>query len=228
MEMVSWKGANAMEQVMSRISIPQYTIKEELINSVSHGVGALLSLAALPLMIVRAHGPLQTVCAIVFGATMVFLYTVSCIYHALPKDTIAKRVFRIIDHCNVYLLVFGTYVPASLLGVGGPLGWTLFGIVALFTVIGIVFATIDVERYSKVQVVCHLVCGWSFVFGIPQLIANVGYGCAVLVVIGGVAYSIGAALYALGKKRRYMHSVFHMFCLLGTFFHFWAIYAYLL
>ena len=222
------EGRHIMEQVMSRISIPRYTLGEELINSISHGFGALMSVVALVMMLFKASGPLQTICALVFGVTMIVLYSVSCLYHALPPTMPAKKILRVIDHCNVYLLVFGTYVPAALIGVGSTLGWVLFGIVALFTVAGITFAAIDVDRFNKIQVVCHLVCGWSFVAGMPALIANYGVACGMLVVAGGIAYSVGAALYGLGKHRPYMHSVFHFFCLAGTFFHFLAIYGYLL
>lgn len=217
-----------MENVMSRVSVPSYSLGEELINAITHGIGALLSTAALILMVRRAHDTLSLACAWMFGMSMILLYAVSCIYHTLPPASMAKRVLRVIDHCNVYLLVFGTYVPAALLGVGGPLGWTLFGIVALFTVLGIVFSAIDVDKYSKIQVVCHLVSGWSFLAGLPTMAASAGFACAALVVAGGVAYTIGSVLYGLGKNHPYMHSVFHIFCLVGTFLHFWAIYAYLL
>lgn len=224
----SYVGVTAMENAMSRISIPNYSIGEELVNSITHGVGALFSTAALILMVNKAHSALSLTCAWVFGLSMIVLYTVSCVYHALPPTLMGKRVLRVIDHCNVYLLVFGTYVPAALLGVGGPLGWALFGIVALFTILGIVFSAIDVDKYSKIQVACHLVSGWSFLVGLPSLAASAGIICAVLVVAGGVCYTIGSVLYGLGKNRPYMHSVFHVFCLAGTFLHFLAIYAYLL
>lgn len=217
-----------MEQVMSRVSIPRYSVEEELLNSISHGIGAVLSVAALVLMVVKASSPLAVVCASVFGATMILLYTMSCLYHALPATSRAKRVVRVLDHCNVFLLVFGTYVPASLLGVGGTLGWVLFGVVGFFTMLGIVFTVIDVDRFGVVQVVCHLVSGWSILFGLPQLFDAMGMTGVAIIVAGGVAYTVGSILYGIGKSRPYMHSVFHVFCLMGTFFHFWGIYVYLL
>lgn len=217
-----------MEQVMTRISIPRYSMEEEVLNSVTHGIGAVLSVAALVLMALKASNPLAMVCACVFGASMILLYSMSCLYHALPAASAAKRIVRVLDHCNVFLLVFGTYVPAALLGVGGALGWVLFGVVALFTVIGVVFTVIDVDRFGMVQVVCHLVSGWSILFGIPQLLSTMGLAGVVTIVAGGVAYSIGAILYGVGKSRSYMHSVFHVFCLLGTFLQFWGIYTCLL
>ena len=217
-----------MEQAISRISIPRYSMEEELVNSISHGIGAVFSVVALVLMVLRASSPLATTCACVFGATMIVLYTTSCLYHALPAESAAKRVVRVMDHCNVFLLVFGTYVPASLLGVGGALGWVLFGVVGFFTLLGIVFTVIDVDRFGMVQVVCHLASGWSILFGLPQLLGTMGLVGMAIVVAGGVAYTVGAILYGIGKSRAYMHSVFHFFCLLGTFLHFYAIYAFLL
>lgn len=217
-----------MERAASRISIPSYSLGEEVFNAISHGIGAALSIPALVLMVLKAQDPLSKICVTVFGISMILLYTVSCVYHALPRDAPGKRVLRVIDHCNVYLLVFGTYIPAALVGVGGTLGWILFGVVAFFTVAGIVFSAIDVDRYSVIQVVCHLICGWSFLAGLPALAAHDGMVCAGLIVAGGIAYTVGSILYGLGKKRPYMHGVFHVFCLIGTFLHFWAIYAYML
>ena len=163
-----------------------------------------------------------------FGAAMVLLYTMSCVYHALPPKGRGKQVLRVLDHCNVYLLVFGSYIPAALLGVGGAAGWVLFGVVLLFSVVGIVFTAIDVDRYQLVSVICHLICGWSILAGVPGLLRSMGWGGLSWLILGGVMYSVGAILYGLGKRKKYRHSVFHVFCLLGTFFHFWAIYTYLL
>ena len=102
------------------------------------------------------------------------------------------------------------------------------GVVLVFAVLVIVFTAVDVDRFSLVSVLCHLGCGWSILFGIPQLLQTMGSRGLVYLVLGGVMYSIGAVLYGLGKKKRYSHSVFHVFCLLGTFFHFWSVYAFLL
>ena len=218
----------ATMRTRTRISIPSYSLGEELFNSISHGIGAALSIAALVVMVVKADGPLATACVAVYGSSMIVLYTMSCIYHALSPSLGGKRVLRVLDHCNVYLLVFGTYIPAALLGVGGALGWVLFGVVAFFTVLGIVFTAIDVDRFGKIEVVCHLISGWSIVVGIPQLLATMGLEGVLIIVAGGVMYTIGSVIYGIGKRRKYMHSVFHIFCLAGTFLQFWGIYWYLL
>ncbi len=216
------------EAVAHRIELPSYTLGEEVANSITHGVGALAGVAALALMAVKASTPLACACVCLFGAAIITTYSVSCVYHALSPRVIGKRVMRVLDHCSVYILVFGTYIPAALLGVGGALGWALFGFVGLIAATGITFSAINLSRFSKIGVACHLVSGWSFLIGLPHLSASFGFECAALIVTGGVAYSLGAILYGLGRNHSYMHSVFHVFCLAGTLFQFLAIYLFLL
>ena len=216
------------ERKKKEISIPSYSLGEELFNAISHGLGALLSIAALVLMLIRARNALEVTTAAIFGTSMIFLYSISCVYHALSPGLRGKKVLRVLDHCSVFLLVFGTYIPASLLGVSGVRGWLLFGLVAFFTALGIVFTALDLERYQLAAVICQLLSGWSILMGVSNLRAALGLQGLIWMIAGGVMYSIGAILYGIGKNRKYCHSVFHVFCLLGTFCHFWAIYKYLL
>ena len=216
------------ERKNKEISIPSYSLGEELFNAISHGFGALLSIAALVLMLIRARNALEVTTAAIFGTSMIFLYTISCVYHALSPGLRGKKVLRVLDHCSVFLLVFGTYIPASLLGVSGVRGWLLFGLVAFFTALGIVFTALDLERYQLAAVICQLLSGWSILMGASNLRAALGLQGLIWMIAGGVMYTIGAILYGIGKNRKYYHSVFHVFCLLGTFCHFWAIYKYLL
>ncbi len=217
-----------MSRKKLNIKVPGYTLEEELFNSISHGLGALLSIPALVLMVLRAHSGLAEVCVSLFGASMIVLYTVSCVYHSLSRNLEGKKVLRVIDHCNVYLLVFGTYIPVALLGVGGTLGWILFGITAFFSVLGITVTAINVDGTNKFQVGCHLVNGWSILIGLPQLLKNAGPAGVGYMLLGGIFYTLGAILYGVGSKVKYIHSVFHVFCLLGSASHFWAIYRYVL
>ncbi len=215
--------------VKRAIKLPHYTLGEEIFNAVSHGLGGALSVAALVLMILRAKTPLAVVTVSVFGGSMVILYVMSCLYHALSANlTRGKKVLRVLDHCNVFLLVWGTYVPASLLGVGGALGWVLFGVVCTFCTLGIVFSAINVDRYVVVSVICHLISGWSILAGLPQLLANAGSAGVFNLIAGGVMYTVGSVLYGIGHQKRYIHCLFHVFCLAGTFFHFWGIFRFLL
>ena len=165
------------EKKKLNIKIPKYTLGEEIFNSISHGTGALAAVAYLVLMVIKARGPLAVTTVSLFGSAMIILYTLSCIYHALSPQLEGKKVLRVLDHCNVYLLVFGTYIPAALLGVGGALGWVLFGIVAAVTVLGIVFTSIGIDKFQVVEVICHLINGWAILFAVPQLLKTIGgYG----------------------------------------------------
>ena len=210
------------------ILIPKYSLGEELFNSISHGIGALLSIAALVLMVVKARGALSETCVSLFGATMIILYTISCIYHALSPNIEGKKVMRVIDHCNVYVLVLGTYIPVSLLAVGSALGWVFFGIVTIVTIVGIVLSSVNVDKYETLEVICHLINGWSILFAVPRLLTSIGWNGVIFLLLGGIMYTVGSILYGIGSNKKYMHSVFHIFCMLGTFFHFWCVYSYII
>ena len=218
----------AQTQKRLNIRIPLYTLGEEIFHAISHGIGAALSIAALAMMMAKARGSMAQVTSAVFGTALIILYTVSCVYHSLSRNVEGKKVMRVIDHCNVFLLVWGTYIPVALMGVGGALGWVLFGITGAFTALGVTLTAIHVDRYKVAQVICHLISGWSILVGLSKLMATMGAQGVLFLLLGGVMYTVGSLLYVLGSRVRYMHSVFHVFCLLGSFFHFWGIYMYLL
>lgn len=209
-------------------TIPDYTLKEELINSISHGIGAVFGIVALILMMVRANSALEYVSCAIFGTTMITLYMISSIYHAMSPKISGKKVLRILDHCNVYMLVFGTYFPISLLGICGVKSIILLCFVGLVTLVGIVLTCIDIDKFQVASVVCHLLNGWSALVGITDLYRNTGSYGVLFLVMGGVMYSIGAILYGIGSHVRYMHSVFHFFCIFGTICHFICVYLYIL
>ena len=216
------------EKKKLNIRIPNYSLGEEIFNAISHGLGALASIAATVLMLLRAKTPLAVVTISVFGFAMLELYTLSCLYHALSKRTEGKKVLRVIDHCNVFFLVLGTYVPVALLGVGGWLGWTLLGVVFAFAATGMALNGVNVEKYKVISVICHLVCGWSILAGIPALLTTMGRTGVYWLLAGGILYTVGSILYGIGSRKKYIHCVFHVFCLLATACHFWGIYEYLL
>lgn len=210
------------------IRIPKYSLAEELWNSISHGLGGIFSIVALVLMLVKANTALEYVTVSIFGTTMIVLYVISCVYHALSPRLTGKKVLRVLDHCNVFLLVFGTYIPVALLGVGGGLGWWLFAFVAIISIIGIVFSAISIDRFQVLEVACHLLNGWSILIGVPQLFEHMQFGGVLLLFLGGIAYSVGAILYGIGARKKYVHSIFHFFCIAGTVLQWLAIYLYLL
>ena len=213
-----------------RVNIPSYTLGEEIVNSITHGIGAILSIVALVMLVIKASkdGSMQVVTTVLYASTLIILYTISCIYHALSSKLTGKKVLRVIDHCNVYLLVYGTVIPVSLLGIGGMHGWLFFGIVTFITVVGIVFSSIFLDKVQIVEVVCHLINGWGSLFFIKDLLENLGKTGVILLILGGVMYTVGAILYGIGSTKKYMHSVFHVFCILGSVFQFLCIYLYLL
>lgn len=219
-----------MTKKKNKISIPKYSLKEELINSISHGIAACLSIWGLVMLIIKAshNGALAVTTTTIFGTTMILLYTISCIYHALSSKVRGKKVLRVLDHCNVFLLVFGTIIPIALLAIGGIKGWICFGIVAFITIIGIISSSISIDKVQLFEVICHLLNGWSMLIYIKILLNNIGNTGVILIILGGIMYSLGAILYGIGARKKYIHSVFHFFCIFGTFFHYFAIYLYVL
>lgn len=213
---------------MSNIKIPNYTLGEELLNSISHGIASLLSITALVLLIIKSNTPLKTVSVTIYASIMIILYIISTIYHALSPKLKGKKVLRVIDHCNVLLMVFATYMPVSLLGIKNTLGWTLFAITLTITIIAITLTAINVDKYQKLEVILTLIIGWSAVIGIPKLIENTSINAFITLLLGGITYSIGAILYILGAKKKYFHSIFHFFVVIASTIHFFMIYLYLL
>lgn len=202
----------------------QYTLGEEIFNSVSHGVGAGLSIAGLVIMIVKAAftgNARMIVSACIFGAMMILLYTMSTLYHAITNPT-AKKVFQIFDHCTIFLLIAGTYTPYTLVTLSGAAGWTLFGILWGFAALGIVFNAIDLQKFKKISIVCYLAMGWSIVFAFRPLLQNLALGGLIFLFAGGLFYTFGIIFYAL-KKVKYMHSIWHLFVLGGTVCHYFSV-----
>ncbi len=205
-----------------------YTLGEELVNSISHGIGAGLGIAACVLCIIKAAlsgNPWAVVSCSIFGATLILLYLNSTLYHALAKNK-AKRVFRIIDHCSVFLLVAGTYTPYLFVSLHGAIGWVLFGIIWGLTAIGITLNIIDPDKYEIPSTLINVVTGWGIIFAYSPLKAAIGSSGIALLIIGGVVYTVGAVLYSIGDKVKYMHSIFHFFCIGGSILHFLSIYLY--
>lgn len=218
------------DQKPHRISIPKYSLSEELLNSISHGVGALFGIVGTVLCIVKAANtgdPWRIVSSAIFGASVLLLYLMSCLYHAL-KVNMAKRVFRVIDHCTIFLLIAGTYTPFTLVTLRGTIGWLLFGIVWGMAVLGITLNAIDLKKFSKISVACYLIMGWTILAAFQPLADALAPQGVALLVWGGIAYTVGAILYGIGAKVKYFHSVFHFFCLAGTVLHFLSIYLYVL
>lgn len=213
-----------------KIKIPKYTLGEELMSAISHGVGAALSIAALVLCVVFSaiHGNVYAVVSsVIYGSTSIILYMMSTLYHSLKVNN-AKRVFRILDHSSIFLLIAGTYTPYALVSLPKALGWTIFGIVWGCAIIGIVLNSINLEKFKKISIVLYLVMGWMIIFSFDKLIASVDIRGIYLMLAAGLLYTIGAIFYGVGKKIKYMHSIFHMFVLSASICFFFSIFLYVI
>lgn len=207
----------------------RYTLGEEIFNSVSHGIGALLSIAGTVLVIVFAainRGAMEVVAGSIFGASLIILYTMSTLYHAITNPT-AKLVFQILDHNTIFLLIAGTYTPYTLCCIKPMwLGWTIFGCIWGAAVLGIVFSSINLEKFRKISTLCYILMGWGIIFAIKPLKEGIPLPSLVMLIVGGVLYSLGCIFYAI-KKIKYFHSVWHLFVVGGSILHwfsvFWAI-----
>ncbi|MEG1009746.1 MAG: hemolysin III family protein [Clostridia bacterium] len=210
------------------------SLVEEIINSITHGIGALFSIVALTIMIIFAalYGTTEHIIAVaIYGGTLVLLYAMSTIYHALTNKR-AKKVFKVLDHASVYLLIAGTYTPFALILLtnNSNLGWILLVIIWLLAIIGITFSSIFINKFRVVKTVLYIVMGWLIVFTLPDLIYNMEqisniHGIYYLVA-GGISYTVGAIIYLF--KTKYSHAIWHLFVLLGSVLHFISVMFYLL
>ena len=209
-----------------------YTVGEEIFNSITHGIGDLIAIAALVLLIVFAviYGDGWCLASgIVYGITLVILYTMSTLYHAItPKK--AKTVFRIFDHCSIFLLIAGTYTPYSLVTLrrvdfyGLSLGWLLFTIIWALAVLGITLAALR-KSVKWIEFPLYILMGWLIIFSIKDLMANIPLPGFILLLAGGIVYTIGAVFFIL-HKFRYMHSIWHIFVLGGSVLQFLSVLLY--
>ncbi len=213
--------------------LPNYKQGEEIFNSVSHIVGAGISVVVLITCVVIAamHGSIAgVITSIIYGLSSILLYTMSSIYHGLPKST-AKKVMQILDHCAIYFLIAGTYTPivvVKIIPVYPTLGWGLLALEWGLAIVAIIFTAIDVKKYQIFSMLCNLVMGWAIIVYANVLLEVVGIHGFILILGGGIFYTIGAILYAIGHKQTYMHCVFHIFVLLGSITHAFAIIFYVL
>ena len=213
--------------------LPSYTRGEEIFNMVSHIVGGAVGIAALVLCIIVSaihRNGYGLAGSIVYGISMIVLYTMSSVYHGLREGT-AKRVMQVLDHCTIYLLIAGTYTPI-LLSAMRPIdpvaSWVLLGIVWGLSAIAITLTAIDLKKYAIFSMICYIGMGWCIVFKIPLLIQAVGWGGFWLILLGGVCYTVGAVLYGMGRTKRYMHSIFHLCVVAGSVLQLLAILLYAL
>ena len=203
--------------------LPNYSIAEERFNYISHIVGGAIGVIGLVLCVAISawhHNIIAIATSVVYGITMILLYSMSSIYHGL-KDGIAKRVFQVLDHCAIYILIAGTYTPIALCAikpVNSTVGWGVFIIEWSLAIVAIIFNAM----------ICNLVMGWGIIVVIPVAIEALTWNGFMYILAGGIFYTVGAVLYGIGRNKSYMHCIFHVFVLLGSIAHLLGIMFYVL
>ena len=211
------------------ITLPRYSAGEELANSITHGVGVVLAIAGLAVLtsFASVFGTVWHIvgCSI-YGATQILLYTASTLYHSIPLPR-AKAVLRLCDHAAIFLLIAGTYTPFTLVSLRGPWGWSLFGLVWGLALTGIALQSILIRYKALVTAIPYVAMGWVAIVAIKPLLESVAFGGLVLLVAGGLAYTLGSVFY-VWRRLPYHHAIWHLFVLMGSTLHFFAILFYVI
>lgn len=211
-------------QPPSRSAHAVYTLGEEIANGVTHGIGALLSVAGLTLLVVLAsiYGDVWRIVSFsIYGGCLVALYLASTLYHTFQNPR-AKRIFRIMDHSAIYLLIAGTYTPIALVTMRGPWGWSVFGVVWGLALVGIIFKAFFTGRYDKVSTIAYVLMGWLCLVAIREMFATIPFNGMLWIIAGGCFYTFGVIFY-VWHKLPYNHAIWHLFVLGGSICHFFAI-----
>jgi len=210
-------------------NIKRISMINEIANALTHGIGTALSIAALVLLVVFAaiYGDAWHVVSFsIYGASLVLLYLASTLYHGIQNHR-AKKIFKIIDHAAIFILIAGTYTPFTLVTMRGLRGWILFGIIWGLAVAGIVYKVLFINRHVVISTIFYLAMGWMIVFSIRDLIANLPLNGVILLVSGGLSYTLGIVFYA-GRDKLFHHAIWHLFVLGGSICHFFSILLYVL
>lgn len=209
--------------------LPVYTKGEEIANMVTHIIGGVVGIVAIALCSVKAKNAYGVVSGVIFGVSMIILYTMSSVYHGLSPKVKGKKVLQILDHCTIFLLIAGSYTPFALCTLreySATLGWTIFGTIWGLTILGITLNSIDLKKYRIFSMICYLVMGWCIIVKINILPTLLGMKGFLLLLAGGIIYTLGACFYGIGRKHKYIHTVFHICVLVGNFLQFLCILLY--
>jgi hemolysin III len=206
------------------MTLRSQTIGEEIANSITHGLGALLAVAALVLLIVFAaiKGTVWHIVSFsIFGTTLVLLYTASTLYHSLTHKG-AKNLFNKFDHMAIYLLIAGTYTPFCLVALRGWIGWTLFGITWGSAILGVVMKAFHTGKKQLLSTILYVIMGWVVLLAIQPLYQSISFTSFVLLIAGGISYTLGT-IFFVKDKISFFHSIWHLFVLGGSVLHFFAV-----
>lgn len=207
-----------------------YSLGEEIANSITHGIGAILSIAALTMLLILAvtqDDPVRIVSAAVYGSSLILLFLFSTLYHSLPGSRI-KKIFQLLDHCAIYLLIAGTYTPVLLISLKGAWGYSLMVAIWSLALFGIFFKVFfGEERFPKISLFTYISMGWLIIIASTEMVTAIPPGGLILLAAGGVVYTAGVAIY-VRDDLPYNHAVWHLFVLGGSICHFFAVYKYVL
>ena len=215
-------------KIMTRREISR-AFPEEVANSVTHGVGLALSVIGLAVLIVFAclyGSALHIISCSIYGATLVLLYTASTLYHSFRSPRL-KHIFKIIDHCSIYLLIAGTYTPFTLVMLRGGWGWSLFAVVWMLSFVGIIFKLFFVNRFMILSTIVYVLMGWLAIVAIKPMLVMIPSGCILWLLAGGLFYTVGVLFFAW-HKIPYNHAIWHLFVVAGSVCHFFAVMLYVL
>lgn len=207
----------------------QYTLGEEIANSITHGAGVVLAIAGLAVLTAFASlfgNAWHVVSVSIYGATLVFMYATSTLYHSIPSPR-AKAVLRLLDHAAIFLLIAGTYTPFALVNLRGPWGWSIFGVIWALALLGVLMQVKLIRRAKWVNALLYVAMGWVVLVAIKPLAASVASGGLVLLVAGGLAYTLGTLFY-VWRRLKFHHAIWHGFVLLGSALHFFAVLFYVI
>ncbi len=215
-----------------------YTLGEEITNSITHGIGSLLSIAALVLMIIKTAKTgtaIDVVSVTIFGVSLIILYTMSTLYHAISNNS-AKKVFKIFDHSTIYLLIAGSYTAFTLIAlrsIDSLKAWIIFGVVWTIAIVGTISYAIFNNKFKVLNILSYIIMGWVIVLAIPEIVEFFKINNAImglyLLIAGSIFYTVGIIFYALQKKNyKYFHCIWHVFVLVGSICHFFSVYLYVL
>ena len=217
-----------LKTIKDTTTVRLYTLGEEIAHSITHGVGVALSVAGLTVLLVLAvlyGNAYQIVSFSIYGATLIFLYLASTLYHSFQNPRL-KGVFQIIDHSAIYLLIAGSYTPFLLVAIRGVWGWTLLVIIWGLAILGVSFKTLFIHRFEKLSVLTYILMGWLCVVALNELLVSIPLGGLIWLAAGGVVYTLGVIFYAM-HRIPYTHAVWHVFVLGGSICHYFAVLFYL-
>lgn len=210
--------------------LPKYSFGEEIMNMVTHIVGGVMAVFVLVLCILRSDSAPAVVSSCIYGSSMLLVYCISSIYHGL-RPGMGKKVMQVLDHCAIYFLIAGTYTPILLVAFVPyyPLvGWGLLAAQWGLLALAVTLTAIDLKKYQAFSMTCYIFMGWGIIFFVPQALVALGSSGFGLTLAGGIVYTVGAVLYGIGGKVKWMHCAFHIFVLAGSFLQFLAIYLHIL